>query len=244
MRAAGVASAALIPPRWEGRGDAVVLEAAERYPESFVPIGRLDLFSAGAGDRICHRQAGIRALRVMFPSSHDRVRALDAAAEKLWTAVEARDTPVMIYPPQGLGVVEHLAQTHPRLRIAVDHMALPVGLPITDAGQHLRELSQLARYPSVSVKATALPAAATDVFPFASTHDALRQVVDAFGPERVFWGSDLSRLQCPYEQVVDFAVDALAGHGTAATELVMGAALAAWLAPDQASEKPTGVSLG
>jgi predicted TIM-barrel fold metal-dependent hydrolase len=235
MRAAGVVGAALIPPRWEGRGDAVVLDAADRHPETFIAVSRLDPFAPLAVDRAGDPASGIRAVRTMLGSPAEHKRILSGHADAVWAAAESRGTPVMIYPPHDLGVVERLAEAFPRLRIAVDHLGLPVGTRITEATDRLHRLARLAWHPGVSVKATALPTTADDAFPFASTHEPLRRMIDAFGPERVFWGSDLSRLDCPYEDAVGMALEALDEHDATARELVMGGALEAWLSPRTAA---------
>jgi hypothetical protein len=52
--------------------------------------------------------------------------------------------------------------------------------------------------------------------------------VEAFGPQRVFWGSDFSRLPCSYRQCVTHFTEEL-GLAEADKEWVMGRGLAEWL---------------
>jgi hypothetical protein len=57
----------------------------------------------------------------------------------------------------------------------------------------------------------------------------LRRIFEAFGPKRLFWGSDLSRLPCAYTDLVDVFlrdIDWLSGQDR---DDVMGEALLRWL---------------
>ena len=47
-----------------------------------------------------------------------------------------------------------------------------------------------------------MPCYSTDDYPYRNIHPYLHQVFDAFGPLRMFWGTDLTRLPCTYRQAV------------------------------------------
>ncbi len=53
--------------------------------------------------------------------------------------------------------------------------------------------------------------------------------VDAFGPERVFWGSDITRLPCTYIESVTMFTEELPFLTHNDLDLVMGRGLCAWL---------------
>ena len=60
-------------------------------------------------------------------------------------------------------------------------------------------------------------------------HDNLRRLYDAFGPARWFWGTDITRMPCPWRQCVTLFTEELPwlkGHDL---ELVMGRAVCDWL---------------
>jgi len=73
------------------------------------------------------------------------------------------------------------------------------------------------------------PAVATDGYPYASVHEAVYQLVDSFGAERVFWGSDITRLPCTYRQAVTVFTEELTRLDEAQLKQVMGEAILAWL---------------
>jgi predicted TIM-barrel fold metal-dependent hydrolase len=56
----------------------------------------------------------------------------------------------------------------------------------------------------VFVKVSALPCFSSESYPFRNLNDPLRRVIEAFGPRRCFWGSDLSRMleHCSYREGV------------------------------------------
>jgi hypothetical protein len=54
-------------------------------------------------------------------------------------------------------------------------------------------------------------------------------VVEAFGPQRVFWGADLTRLPCPYRQAVSLFTEEREFLSDADKEWGMGCGIAEWL---------------
>jgi predicted TIM-barrel fold metal-dependent hydrolase len=67
----------------------------------------------------------------------------------------------------------------------------------------------LARYPNVAFKATSLPSYVTDAYPYPSLYAHIHRVVEAYGPHRVFRGTDLTRLHGSYRQAVTLFTEEL-----------------------------------
>ena len=70
------------------------------------------------------------------------------------------------------------------------------------AGQDLDLLLAIAKRPNVAAKVSALPCYSTAKYPYTELHGHIRRAYDAFGPQRLFWGSDQSRSPIPYRQQV------------------------------------------
>jgi predicted TIM-barrel fold metal-dependent hydrolase len=87
----------------------------------------------------------------------------------------------------------------------------------------------LARYANVAVKLTGLPGHSAEAYPFRDIHEPIRRVLDAFGPERCFWGTDLTRLTCSYRQAVTLFTEELPWLTGEPLRLVMGEALCRWV---------------
>jgi hypothetical protein len=54
-------------------------------------------------------------------------------------------------------------------------------------------------------------------------------MIAAWGPRRVFWGSDMTRLPCPYSECVRLFTEALEGPSREDLKWIMGDAICDWL---------------
>ena len=108
-------------------------------------------------------------------------------------------------------------------------MAVPPGSSGPSAYRFQPELLALAKYPNVAVKATGQPGYAEDAYPFRSFHEHLHRCFDAFGPERIFWGTDITRMPCSWRQCVTVFTEELPWLKGRDLELVMGEALCNWV---------------
>ncbi|MFF7528852.1 amidohydrolase family protein [Streptomyces bobili] len=111
----------------------------------------------------------------------------------------------------------------------IDHLACNPFQKLPEAAAHLDALVALARHPNIAVKATGVPGMATEPYPFADTHGVLRRVFDAFGAERMFWGTDITRLRCSWREAVTMFTEELPWLRGRDLELVMGRAVADWI---------------
>ncbi len=94
---------------------------------------------------------------------------------------------------------------------------------------HMPDLLALAKFPNVAVKATGAPGYSSEAYPFPAMHTYLRQIYDAFGPHRMFWGTDITKMPCSWRQCVTMFTEELpwlsehgqaADHGRSAVRLV------------------------
>ena len=232
MAEAGVDAAILVPPTWDPNGDAPALRAARRYPDRFAVMGHVDFDHPMSAEQLADwaAQPGMLGVRMSFNRPDTRARLIDGSADWLWDAAEEADVPLMILIPGLLPWGAELARSHPRLRIIVDHLAIPRGAKGAKAVEHFPELIALARFPNVAVKACGLPSYAQDeAYPYPSLHAPFASVVEAFGAERVFWGTDLSRMPGPYREAVTMITEDMDRLSEDQRRLVMGEGLARWL---------------
>lgn len=119
------------------------------------------------------------------------------------------------------------AAAFPDLRITVDHLALDgADGPLTKA---VAPLLPLAKHANVAVKASALPCFVTEDYPYPQIVRTVYELVAAFGPNRVFWGSDLSRLPCSYEQLIGLFLREMPRLTPEDLNWIMGKGVSAWL---------------
>ena len=122
-----------------------------------------------------------------------------------------------------------LLHRYPKMRLLIDHLGVPPFLQLPDAAACVEGLLGLAHLPNVAVKATAVPSMASDGYPFASTHDLLRKTFHAFGAERMFWGTDFTRMHPSWRDCADMFTQELDWLKGSELEAVMGGALRNWI---------------
>ena len=93
---------------------------------------------------------------------------------------------------------------------------------------HMPALLNLARLPNVAVKATGVPGYSAEAYPFPAMQDYVRQVFDAFGPDRMFWGSDISKMPCPWRECVTMFTEEMPWLGGDDLSRVMEGGVRAW----------------
>jgi predicted TIM-barrel fold metal-dependent hydrolase len=81
----------------------------------------------------------------------------------------------------------------------------------------------------VALKATGAPSYSSEPYPYRNIHPYLRQMYDAFGPERMFWGTDITRMPCTWRQCVTLFTEELPWLTDRDKELIMGRAVCDWL---------------
>jgi predicted TIM-barrel fold metal-dependent hydrolase len=231
MDAAGVSRAILVPPSWEGDRNDVALAAAHRYPERFAVMGRLSLEDPKSRDEFLPltRTQGMLGLRFTFHTKEQQKLLTDGAADWLWPAAATARVPLMVHPPHCLPLIDAVAARHPDLRLVIDHLGLMRPKLDHAAFANLPELLALARRPNIAVKASAVTDYSGEPYPHPTLHGYLRQVFDAFGAKRMFWGSDISRVRRPYRQMVTLFTEELPWLGVEDKAWIMGRGLCEWL---------------
>lgn len=230
MDGAGVDRAVIVPPSWEGDRNDLAIAAAAAHPDRLAVMGRLSLDPANAPLLPRWReQPGMLGLRFTFHTDRQRPWLTDGTADWLWAAAERAGLPIMLIPPGQLEAVGRIAERHPGLKLVIDHLGMSSKLRDDDAFADLPALLKLAEQPNVAVKATSLPSYTTERYPYPGLHDRIRRIVDAFGPERVFWGTDITRLPCTYRQAITLFTEELPFLGERDKELIMGRAICDWL---------------
>jgi L-fuconolactonase len=229
MQEAGVDRAVLVPPFFEGYRNDFAVACATGAPESFRVMARVDLRTGDPGPvRELLRDPVVAGVRLVFLPA-DAGRLDDPQAEWFWSFAEEEDVPVMLLASGQLDALGELARSRPGLRLAVDHLGLTGQHTDAAIGPEIADLVALAQRDNVSVKATAAPCYSTEAYPYPALHPFLRQLYDAYGPERLFWGSDLSRLRGSYRDLVRLFREDLDFLSPADVEAVMGRSVLTWL---------------
>jgi predicted TIM-barrel fold metal-dependent hydrolase len=234
MADAGVDAAIIHPPSWDPASNELAVEAARQHPDRFAILGNFPLDRPESRSLIdgWKSRPGMVGLRFVFLQPHQRAWPTDGTMDWLWPAAERAGLPIALLAGHFLPVVGQVAERHPGLRLIVDHLGSPgsaAGGKDAAVYAQLSELVALARHPNVAVKATGAPSLSSEPYPYRNIHSYLQQVYDAFGPERVFWGTDITRMPCSWRQCVTMFTEELPWLSERDKELIMGRAICAWL---------------
>jgi len=245
MDEAGVDRPVLIPPSWEGDYNDLVLEAAQLHPDRFAAMGRLSIQKPESRELVAgwKRQRGMLGIRLTFHLEEHRKWLFDGTADWLWPVAQRAGVPIMVYAPASVRKIEEVAARHPGLRLVVDHLALGVHARGNLAFVELADVCRLARLPNVAVKASALPCHSTLPYPFRDLHPHIRRVYDSFGPERMFWGTDWTRLPCPWREALTLFTEELPWLTDDDKRWIMGRGLSQFLGWDMAAPSRAAASL-
>lgn len=227
MDAAGVARAVIVPPSPAGDSNLCALEAAAQYPGRFVVMGRFDPAVAGARDSLAGwlQQPHMVGIRMTFHKPQWGRWLDDGSIDWFWADCERQGIPLMLLIPGRLDAVASVARRHPQLTLIIDHMGLRSNLRDDEAFADLDVLLKLAAFENVCVKASAVPCYSNQEYPFRNLASYLARIYGQFGPKRMFWGSDVSRLPCSYRQAVDHFLQELRFIAPADLPWVMGRGL-------------------
>jgi L-fuconolactonase len=231
MDDAGVDRAVLVPPSWSEDGNRVALDAVREYPGRFAVMGLLAMADPASRSllRSWRSIPGMLGVRQSLGSAERARTLLDGHMDWFWPEAQEHGIPVMLYPPRLLSHLPAIARSFPRLRIVIDHMAMPQQTDISDREETLTALLRLSSFENVAVKVSSLPLLATDGYPFREARRYCRAVIDEFGAQRAFWGTDLTRLPCTYREAVGMMDAALIDLEQGERDLVMGEGIMRWL---------------
>ena len=190
--------------------DAALLQAREifcrsaisLYPDRFaaceiVDPSRPDLDEFVAAYR---DHAGMLALRVLLRSWTDGALSEDFVSgryERLFAAAERYAVPLFVVAAGHLSKLVPVIAAHPNLTLILDHLGLnqPPALVGDDPWADVPNVTQLAQIPNVHVKFTGAITLARTPYPFQDVWPPLSKIIDAFGPQRLMWGSDMTRIR-------------------------------------------------
>jgi predicted TIM-barrel fold metal-dependent hydrolase len=232
MKANGVEKTVIVHVihyRWDCRYAGDVLKA---HPDRFRGVCRVDPKSDGAADDLSRwvRDYGFQGVRLSPAAGeagdwiNDRKRI-----DRILDRAVALKVPLCVLC--GTGRLPDVARVLERYRdsldACIDHMA---DCPI-DRPEELQKLLALARLPRVFVKVSHLWSLSRQKYPYKDTHNQVKRLSDAFGPQRLMWGTDwpLVEKHCGYARALALYRDEIGGWTSEERRWVLGGtALKLW----------------
>lgn len=229
MDSAGVDRAIIVPPSWEGDRIDYGMEASAKYPNRFAVMGRIALDKSVSHDslRSWMSQPGILGVRLTFSNGKESWLE-DGTADWFWPLAADIGIPVMMLPQVWTPRIGGIAAEHPKLKLIIDHMGLTTR--IVNEGKTAEAIERtvaLARHPNVFVKLSNALSHSRQQYPFRDMHSHVQKVVQAFGAERCFWGTDLTLKyeMCSYRERLTAFTEEMPFLSKREKELIMGNAI-------------------
>lgn len=233
MDEGGVDAAVIHPVPWDPNAHQVALEAIENYPGRFAMLGDVPLMDPQSKGRVATwlDQPGVLGLRYVLLNDPQRQWLRDGDIDWLWPAAEEAGVPIAVLATDSMDLIGGVAERHPDLRLTIDHLGGRGGMTTLkdhEAMTHMPDLLVLSKHPNVAVKATGAPGYSGESYPFPAMQTYLRQIYDAFGPERMFWGTDITKMPCSWRDCITMFTEELSWLSEDDKRLIMGDAVCAW----------------
>jgi predicted TIM-barrel fold metal-dependent hydrolase len=199
MDAVGVSAAVLVQPPMYGWDNSYSVDAALARPDRFRVVGLIDPAAADVDSRLAAwNDTGVMVgARLVAIREHDRAALREGRFDGLFKAAERHGVTVFVVAPGQLDAIASIVGRHPGLQFVIDHLGLPQP-PLDSADPEpfgaLDKLVGLSRFDNVAVKCTGVPSLSREPYPFLDVWPHIHRVLQAFGPERVMWGTDITRM--------------------------------------------------
>ena len=197
MDEAGVDRVVIVPPGLNDRND-YALEAAKRYPGRFEVMGRIPLQDPKSAALLptWKQQPGMLGVRLTFNTPPTLAWLSDGTADWFWPAAEKAGLAVMFLAVGEVPRFARIAERHPQLTLIIDHMGLNSSSRTNRITENIPaaidQAIALSKYPNVSVKLSGAVGNSLEPYPFRDMTVYLQRLFDAYGPQRCYWGTDIS----------------------------------------------------
>lgn len=231
MDGAGVSAAIICPPASLYQVNDLAVEASKAHPDRIGVMGwfQIDKPEAREYVRTWMQRPGMLGYRWALNQPHQKTWWQDGAMDWLWPEAERLGIPLAFLVNDNMAAFGKVAERHPGLKLMIDHLGRISGTK-DDAGfATLPDMLALAKYPNVAVKVSGAPSNSSEEYPWRNIHPYIRQIFDAFGPDRTFWGTDITRLSCTWREAVTMFTEEMPWLKGRDLELVMGRGLCNWL---------------
>ena len=148
-----------------------------------------------------YRRPGVVGVRCspspqLRPGEFERFQA--GHYDRALAACEEQGVPVLVLISGAPGSLRVIAERYPDLQIILDHLGIPqrpLERPDDPQWALLPEVVALAKYQNIGLKLCGAPGLSEQGYPFADVWPYVSQLLEAFGADRVAWGSDIGRFR-------------------------------------------------
>lgn len=189
----GITHCVLVQTICHGWDNRYLAQCVKLSPKRFRGHGLIDPTDPKVAEKLefwmtKHGLAGMRFSPVYYEGKDGWLNA--KPSHELWKKAEELGAVFNFYisTPQ-LAKLEDMVRRFPRVKVVIDHLSR-IDLKAADPLPEFKKFLALARYPNVWVKVSELSVLSpAQKYPFKDTFAWVRRMYDAFGPDRLMWGT-------------------------------------------------------
>ncbi len=193
--AVGVDRVVLIQMSFYGYDNSYMLDAIRARPKAFSGVAVID--QDGRRPDVEMRMLkgqGVRGFRIYAKNAPPDKWLSSDAMHAMWTCgAEENLAMCCLMDPPELPALDRMCRDFPETPVVIDHLCR-IGVTGSIDPKEVKALCDMARHKRVSVKVSAFYALGRKQSPYRDLAPFIRQVFDAFGPERLMWATD-----CPFQ---------------------------------------------
>ena len=212
MDAAGVGAGILVSAGLYGWDNSYALEAADRHPDRFRVVGRIDPWDPAVADNVAAFAEHPLAVGIRFMVRGEELSRLsEGGYDPVIEAAGKAGLSVGLLGPEATRDFGALFARHAEVQFLIDHFGVAAPPPRGQGIDHFRDFDDvltLAEHPNAAIKLSGGPALSETDFPYEQLQPRILQLLDAYGVDRLVWGSDWTRVpNATYEQGVRYLED-------------------------------------
>jgi len=191
----GVRRVALVQMSFYGFDNSYMLDTIAKFPGVYSGIAVIDDEAARPQEEMLRLKGlGVRGFRI-YPRNLPPDRWLDGTGmQQMWRwGAQQQLAMCHLINPDALPAVDAMCSRFPDTPVVIDHLAR-IGVDGQIREADVAALCRLARHKQAHVKVSAFYALGQKQPPYDDLAPLIRRVFEAYGPDRLMWGSD-----CPYQ---------------------------------------------
>ncbi len=186
----GVDKAVLVQTSFSTWDNSYVADSAVQHPDRFASMGLVDPLAPDNASQIMYwmSERGMAGFR-FHPMYYDEPVLVSKANAAMWDAIDELGAVVQFHMfPEHTPQIATIAQKHPSVPLIVDHLAYPQVAESPGFATHAPVIA-LSRFPNIYVKVSDVPRRSEEQFPYGDVIPYIKQVHEAFGADRMMWGT-------------------------------------------------------
>ncbi len=209
MNYAQVSAAVVVQELIDGNQNDYLETVRKQFPDRFLVCGMVDCFGHDmAAEAVTLVERGFDGIAIpghRLILDNRRVLLNSPEMMAMYDVMERHDLFLSVTLADGdlqVGELREVAETHPRLRIAIGHFGMPTR-------EKWLEQIRLARYANVYVESGGITwLYNSEFYPYPGAIRAIREAADLVGMDKLMWGSDYPRTitAITYKMSYDFVV--------------------------------------